>query len=120
MRDRAEEVRQLMKEVYGVTKFDLEREFPERVCLLQDAQRRVYKVKQELKRPDGVVEFDEWGLVCFSEEFIGNLFIQALDRKDLKPATMTFTEARELAQTKTVSCLFLLDDPENIIVHWVK
>jgi hypothetical protein len=33
---------------------------------------------------------------------------------------MSFTEARELAQTKTVSCLFLLDDPENIIVHWVK
>ena len=120
MRDRAEEVRQLMKEMYGATKFDLAREFPEQICLLEDDQCRIYQVKQELKRPDGVVEYDVWGLACFSEEFIGNLFIQALDRKDLKPATMTFSAARELAQTKTVSCLFLLDNPKNIIVHWVK
>jgi hypothetical protein len=109
-----------MKEVYGVTKFDLEREFPERVCLLQDAQRRVYKVKQELKRPDGVVEFDEWGLVCFSSSEIGNMFIKALDRRDLETTVMAFNDARALAQSKDVPCLFLLDDPENIIVHWVK
>ena len=120
MRDRADEVRQLMKEVFGVTQFDLETEFPEQVWLLQDAQNRVYKVKQEIKRPDGSVEWDVWGIVCFSKEFISNLFIQALDRTDLAPAELSFAEARELAQTKTVSCLFLLDNPENIIVHWVK
>ena len=120
MRDMAEEVRQLMKDVFEVTKFDLETEFPPQVFLLKDASCRVYEVKQELKRPDGVVEFDEWGLVCFSSSEIGDLFIQALDRHDLKPAEMSFADARELAQSKDVPCLFLLDNPENIIVHWVK
>jgi hypothetical protein len=109
-----------MKEVFGVTKFDLETEFPERVYLLQDATYRVYQVKQELKRPDGSVEYDSWGLVCFSKEIISDLFIAALDRKDLTPTEMSFTEARKLAQSKDVPCLFLLDNPENIIVHWVK
>jgi hypothetical protein len=120
MRDTAEEIRKLMKDVFGITKFDLEASFPDVVYLLQDAQCRVYQVKQELKKPDGVLEFDTWGVVCFSEEFIGNMFIKALERHDLEPTEMTFTEARELAQSKDVPCLFLLDDPENITVHWVK
>ena len=120
MRDTAEEIRKLMKDVFGITKFDLEASFPDVVYLLQDAQCRVYQVKQELKRPDGSVEYDSWGLVCFSKEIISDLFIKALDRKDLTPTEMSFTEARKLAQSKDVPCLFLLDNPENITVHWVK
>ena len=120
MRDRADEVRQLMKDVFGVTKFDLETTFPGAVALLQDSECRVYQVKQELKRPDGAVEYDVWGLVCFSSSEIGNMFIKALDRRDLETTVMAFNDARALAQSKDVPCLFLLDDPENIIVHWVK
>ena len=119
-KDRADEVRQLLKEVFGVTKFDLETEFPPQVFLLQDAQLRVYQVKQELKRPDGVVEYDVWGLVCFSQEFVSEAFITALARRDLQSTEMSFNDARHLAQTRDVPCLFLLDNPEHIIVHWVK
>jgi hypothetical protein len=48
------------------------------------------------------------------------MFIKALDRRDLETTVMAFNDARALAQSKDVPCLFLLDDPENIIVHWVK
>jgi hypothetical protein len=120
MRDLAGEIRHLMENTFGVTKFDFEHTFPDQVCLLQNAQCRVYQIKQELKIPDGITEFDTWGLVCFSEKSISELFIKALDRRDLETTVMAFNDARALAQSKDVPCLFLLDDPENIIVHWVK
>lgn len=114
MRDLAEEVRELFNKTFA-TEIIID-EFPEQVVLLQDAQLRVYQVKQEI---DG--EWDVWGLVCLSQAFIGDAFIAALDRAtDLHPVEMSFDEARELALSKDVPCLFLLDDPDKIIVHWVR
>lgn len=111
MRDRAEEVRELLKQTFGAIGADLiADEFPARIVLLQDTQLRVYQVQQETT----------WGLVCLSQEFIGAAFIAALDRNDLHPVEMSFDEARDLAKSKDVPCLFLLDDPDKIIVHWVK
>lgn len=116
MRDRAEEVRELFKQTFGAIGaalvFD---EFPERVVLLQDEQLRVYQIRQEIGG-----EWDTWGLVCLSQEFIGGAFIEALGRKDLTAVEMSFAEARDLAKSKDVPCLFLLDDPDKIVVHWVR
>ena len=116
MRDLTDEVRELFNRMFGNVAPELIFDaFPDRVVLLQDTQLRVYQVNLP-----NMIDADVWGLVCLSQEFIGDAFIAALDRKDLHPVEMSFDEARDLAKSKNVPCLLLLDDPDQIIVHWVK
>ncbi len=65
------------------------------------------------------MEYDVWGLICFSEPDIADFFIEATGSVDLRPEEVTFEKARKIAQTK-VSCLFLMDNPNSVSVHWVK
>ena len=121
MTDLSTEVRQLYnKMLLDGVEFTCDT-FPEVIYTLETDERRIFQIKQELRRPDGVVEYDVWGLVCFSTESVAQCFLRALKHHDLHPRARLFDDARELARKLTdVDCLFLLDDPQNIIVHWVK
>jgi hypothetical protein len=126
--DKAQEIRNLLDKMFkaeqtpeGTARLSIVCDtFPDLLYVLSDAQDRYYQLRLKLTRDDGVVEYDTWGIVCFSKQELADLFLEATERDDLKPDMRLFDDVRQLAQRKDVSCLFLLDDPNSVGVHWVK
>lgn len=122
MRDQAQEVRELFEKMFGPTETvhriltPLE-EFPETLYLVTNPKGLSYQLK--LKLAD---DWDGWGIVCFTTPEIADCFVSACDPDMHLAATeMSFDDARELAKSKMdVGCLFMMDDPDNIKVHWVR
>ena len=122
--DKSEEVRRLLSKMLGADDMppcSFPDVFPDLLYVLSDAEGRQYQLKLQVKNPDGTVEYDTWGLVCFTQQRLADWFLEAIENLELKADMMLFNDARKLAQEKMdVGCLFLLDDPDNIGVHWVK
>jgi len=116
--DKSEEVRQLLNKMLGTEEIrpcNISDAFPDLLYVLSDSEGRQYQLKLQF---DG---YEVWGLVCFSQHQLANWFLEALENLELKADMMLFNDVRKLAQDKMdVGCLFLLDNPDNIGIHWVK
>lgn len=122
--DKSEEVRQLLNKMLGTDDMppcSFPDVFPDLLYVLSDAEGRQYQLKLQIKNPDGTVDYNTWGLVCFTQQQLADWFLEAIENLELTADMMLFNDVRKLAQEKMdVGCLFLLDNPDNIGVHWVK
>jgi hypothetical protein len=114
MMDKADEVRELLNKMFG-TQHEMTT-FPDELYVLSNGNYEYFQVR--LPQDDYGLT---WGLACFSYSEYADAFIEACENESLRPESISFDDTRKLAQDKLdVDCLYLLDDPNKVGVHWVK